>query len=253
MLRFLNHTAASPAHDIALEEALQLSIEEGASPDTWRLWSAREPAAILGTGQEAAKEINLDQARSEKIAVLRRHSGGGTVVIGPGTINFSAFYRFENLPGSQTIRGAMEAALAPVIETLKAWKLNAQFAGLSDIALLCADGTLRKIAGNSQARKRHSVVVHGTLLADPDLERLARLLKAPSSMPEYRSGRAHRDFLTSLKENGAPFSFDEFTNQLARMLGGITVESSSPTLGELTRAGQLLQEKYLQDEWNFRR
>lgn len=252
-MRFLSFTAHTPAEDLALEEAIQLGIEEGTSPDTWRVWSARSPAVILGTGQESAREANLDAARAENISVLRRHSGGGAVVIGPDTINYSAFYRFENLPGSETIRGAMEVALRPLIETLSGMGLATQFAGLSDLAVLCEDGIIRKIAGNSQARKRHSVVVHGTLLADPDWARLERLLKFPSSVPDYRAGRSHRDFLTSLRDCGAPYGFDEFARRLAHHVRGITLESAAPSADETARMQTLLNEKYARDEWNFRR
>ena len=252
-LRLLTHTTNSPAADLALEEALHLCVEEDASPNTWRLWSARDTAVILGTGQEAAREANLDAAQAENISVLRRHSGGGAVVIGPGTINFSAFFRNENLPGSQTIQGAMRTALATVIDTLNAFGLKAQMAGLSDLAVLSADGTLRKIAGNSQARKRRSVVVHGTLLADPDWARIGRLLKFPSSIPEYRAGRPHTDFLTSLKQCGAPFSFDEYRAEFAKRLPNDIDVMSMPSPHEAERAKILLAEKYSLNAWNFRR
>src|SRR6185295_8870984 len=106
------------ASDLALEEAIHVCVEENLSPNTWRLWQPARPAVILGTGQESAREANLETARAENVPVLRRHSGGGAVVIGPGAINFSAFYRFADLPGSETIRGAMLAGLKPVVETL---------------------------------------------------------------------------------------------------------------------------------------
>lgn len=254
MPRLLTYTADSPAADLALEEALHQRVEEDSSPDTWRLWSACYPAVILGTGQEAAREADLTAAQAENISVLRRHSGGGAVVIGPGTINFSAFFRIANLPGSQTIQGAMRAALATVIETLSAFGLkNAQMAGLSDLAVVSADGTLKKIAGNSQARKRRSVVVHGTLLADPDWARIARLLKFPSSIPDYRAGRPHADFLTSLKQCGAPFTFDKFRAEFAKRLPSDIDEASAPSPHEVERARILLAEKYSLNEWNIRR
>jgi lipoate---protein ligase len=252
-MRLLLHTAKSPAEDLALEEAIHLAVEEGASPNTWRLWQAAEPAVILGTGQEAAKEANLQVAKDERVRVLRRHSGGGAVVIGPGTINFSAFYRYADLPGSDTIRGAMSAVLAPVIKLLSAWKMDAREAGLSDLTVLGSDGTLRKLAGNSQARKKHSVVVHGTLLADPDWARLARLLPFPSSTPDYRAGRDHRSFLTSLREYGAPHDLESFTEGLRAALPSGIYISRQPDAEELGSAEKCLMEKYGSDAWNFRR
>ena len=253
MNRFLCYTAKSPAHDLALEEAIHSAVEDGSSPNSWRVWQAASPAVILGTGQESAKEVDLECAKSEQIAVLRRHSGGGTVVIGPGAINYSATFRIEDLPGSETIQGAMSAALKPVIGLLCKWGLNVQAAGLSDLSLKGTDGLLRKLAGNSQARKKLSVVVHGTLLADPDWERLERLLRFPSRVPDYRAGRQHRDFLTSLKENEAPFDLAAFGSGLLSVLSyGINSEDR-PSQNELALTEKLFGDKYARSEWNLRR
>ena len=252
-MRFLNHTSGTPQGDLALEEALHLCVEEGVSPNTWRVWQPAVRSVILGTGQECALEANLELARAENVPVLRRHSGGGAVVIGPGALNFSAFYRFADLPGSETIRGAMYAALAPLIGLLERWGMVVRDAGYSDLAILAADGTLRKIAGNSQARKRRSVVVHGTLLADPDWTSIERLLRFPSSIPEYRAGRGHREFLTSLAECNAPHSFDSFAAGLAAFLPEDTLTETVPSSEESKRAQILLAEKYSRDEWHFRR
>jgi lipoate---protein ligase len=252
-MRLLLYTAPSPAEDLALEEAIHTTVEERLSPLTWRSWQATTPAVILGTGQESAKEADLEKCRSENVPVLRRHSGGGTVVIGPGAINFSAMFPISELPGSETIRGAMSAALKPVVDLLASWKLAACEAGLSDLAVKTSDGTLRKIAGNSQARKKISVVVHGTMLADPDWPRIGRLLRFPSSVPDYRAGRDHRAFLTSLKENEAPHDLNSFSEGLRRHLpSGIYIDYA-PSDEERSRAAKLLKEKYAAPEWNLRR
>ena len=252
-MRLLLYSAPTPADDLALEEAIQLSIEDDASPNTWRIFQAATRAVILGTGQESALEVDLELAAREQVPVLRRHSGGGAVVIGPGVINFSAFYRIADLPGAETIRGAMSAALANVIQALGNAGLQTREAGLSDLAVLDGDGTLRKIAGNSQARKKRSVVVHGTLLADPDWEAIARLLRFPSKVPDYRSGRDHRAFLTSLREQRLPHDLNFFTNQLLETLPSDIFVVSEATSDEQQRAARLRDEKYGTREWNLRR
>ena len=251
-LRVLLHTAPSPQEDLALEEAIHLAVEAGESPNTWRLWQAELPALVLGTGQEAAREVDLNAAADERAAVVRRHSGGGAVLIGPGVLNYSAFYAFRDLPGSETIRGAMSAALRPILAVLANWKLNAREAGLSDLVLV-GDGGVRKISGNAQARKKSSVVVHGTLLADPDWTRLARLLRYPSKAPDYRLNRGHRGFLTSLRENGAPYDLNSFAAGLPPVLGSDINIERAPTTGELKQAAQLARDKYSRPEWNLRR
>jgi lipoate---protein ligase len=252
-MRFLFYTAPTPAEDLALEEAIHLAVETGVAPMTWRLWSARAPAVVLGTGQEAAREANVPQAQQRGVQILRRHSGGGAVVIGPGTINFSVFFPYEEMPGSETIRGATHTALQPVMDLLKNWALKPSEAGYSDLALLCADGTLRKIAGNSQARKKNSAVVHGTLLADPDWERIGAVLNFPTSVPDYRANREHRAFLTCLREQGAPHSIEAFRDSLLTALRSPLEWTDRPAALELERAAELVREKYAQETWTFRR
>lgn len=252
-LRVLDYTAASPAEDLALDEAIQRGLEADTSPPTWRLWEARTHAVVLGTGQEHALEVHLEAARAAGIPVLRRHSGGGAVLIGPGALNYSGCFYFDRLPGSQTIAGAMEAALRPVLDALGLLGVHAHLAGLSDLAAPGAGGALRKLAGNSQARKRRSVLVHGTLLAAPDWALMDRVLKHPSREPDYRAGRGHRAFLTSLQDLGAPISLAALSASLRRILGQIDSESTEPLPSELATAAHLLGEKYGQDDWNLRR
>ena len=252
-LRLLTYASTSPPADLSLEEAIQLGLEDATSPPTWRVWEARQHAVVLGTGQEAAKEVDLDAARAAGIPVLRRHSGGGAVLIGPGVIACSGFYRIAELPGATTISGAMRAALAPVRAALKALGVDAREVGLSDLAVPSADGSLRKLAGNAQARKRVSVLVHGTLLADPDWELLERLLRFPSRPPEYRAGRGHRPFLTSLRELGAPCGLSAFVEALASVLGPDWPRAAKPLETEALKARELLAVKYSRDEWNLRR
>lgn len=252
-MRLLLYSTPSPAQDLALEEALHTAVEDGSSPATWRVWQAASPAVILGTGLEAAREVDLAAAGAGGLAVLRRHSGGGAVVIGPGVLNYSACYLFSGLPGSQTIRGAMSAALQPLLSLLAEWGLKVCAAGLSDLTVACADGGLRKIAGNAQARKKRSVLVHGTLLASPDCELMARVLRYPSRAPEYRAGRGHSAFLTSLREQGAPDDLPALAQGLARVLASGTGLEENPLPEEQRRAAKLLAEKYGTAEWNLRR
>lgn len=264
-MRLLVFTAPSPAEDLALEEALQLELEEGRAEPGWRVWQAVAPAIVLGTGQVHASEVNLDAACAAGVPVLRRHSGGGAVLIGPGCINYSGFFRLAELPGAQTISGAMKAGLQPILAALSQLGVKTELAGLSDLTfsptaikhqasgLHTPPVALKKIAGNAQARKRVSVLVHGTLLADPDWALLERVLKFPSRAPEYRQDRGHRAFLTSLQELGAPTHVTSFVQVLRSTLGPEAALSTEPTPEETARAHELFLAKYAQADWNLRR
>jgi lipoate-protein ligase A len=252
-MRLLTYTAAFPALDLALEEALQAELEEGAAPETWRVWQAQRHSVVLGTGQQAALEADLDAARTAGVPVLRRHSGGGAVLIGPGVLQYSGFFRIADLAGGETIRGAMHAGLAPVVTALNRLGVEVRETGLSDLAVTAADGSLQKLAGNAQARKRVSVLVHGTLLADPDWELMERLLRFPSRVPDYRGQRGHREFLTSLRALRVPPDLSTFAESLATVLGPDLNRAQEPAEMELRRAREFLETKYSRDEWNLRR
>lgn len=69
--------------------------------------------------------------------------------------------------------------------------------GISDITV--GD---RKILGASLHRRRDVVLYQGSLLVDPEMGMFDRYLKHPKKEPDYRAGRPHREFLTSLVGHG---------------------------------------------------
>lgn len=66
-----------------------------------------------------------------------------------------------------------------------------------------------KFGGNAQALSRRRWLHHSSLLWSFDPLRMRRLLKQPARAPEYREGREHGSFLTSL----------EAQNELAKRRG----------------------------------
>jgi lipoate-protein ligase A len=61
---------------------------------------------------------------------------------------------------------------------------------------LVIDG--RKFSGNSQRRRKHFLLFHGTFLLNFDLALIAEVLRMPSKQPDYRADRSHGDFLANL-------------------------------------------------------
>lgn len=71
--------------------------------------------------------------------------------------------------------------------------------GVSD---LCVSD--RKIAGSSLRLWKERLLFQIAVLVETDIALLERYLRHPSREPDYRRGRSHRDFVTSLR--GAGFS-----------------------------------------------
>jgi lipoate-protein ligase A len=161
----------------------------------FRFFETQRTAVVLSSSNSAQREAFEDVCRDLHIPVLQRRGGGGTVLLGRGclVLTFSFFARdvFSNQRYFQMINGLWAEALADAgIHGLVT-------RGHSDLA--CGD---RKIAGTSLFRRKHLVVYQGSLLVDPDFELIAKALRHPSREPDYRQGRAHREFLTSAAELG---------------------------------------------------
>jgi lipoate-protein ligase A len=67
----------------------------------------------------------------------------------------------------------------------------------------------RKVSGNAQRRTQTAILHHGTILYNFDAARVERFLKQPHRQPQYRAGRAHREFLGNL-----PLAADEIRDRL---------------------------------------
>ena len=102
----------------------------------------------------------------------------------------------------------------------------------------------RKFSGNAQQRKRTHLLHHGTLLHAFDMTSIPRYLKPPPRQPEYRRQRGHADFLTNL-----PMASATIERVLREVWRADDVAASWPM--ELVK--QMVEEKYLNEEWTRRR
>ena len=101
----------------------------------------------------------------------------------------------------------------------------------------------RKFSGNSQRRRKHFLLFHGTFLLNFDLALVGDLLQMPSKEPDYRESRKHSDFLTNIKVSAK--------NVKAAMQKAWNADSplDNPPLEKIKT---MAREKYLTNEWNFK-
>jgi lipoate-protein ligase A len=150
---------------------------------------------VIGYSNQPEIEVNLDACKAGGVKVLKRCSGGGTVLQGPGCLSYALILKISGHEALKTISGAnqyiMERHCAMVEElTGKAVKIE----GHTDLAI---EG--RKFSGNAQRRKRKSLLFHGTFLLNFELSQMENILRMPSKEPAYRQGRSHTDFLMNLE------------------------------------------------------
>jgi lipoate-protein ligase A len=238
-MRSLDLTLPTLAANLALDEALLLEAEAGRGGEVLRFWGWAEPGVVLGAGCRLADDVDEATCQADGVPILRRASGGGTVLQGAGCLSFSLTLAYARDPALGEIHASYGAILGRLRDALGGLLPGVEHAGTSDLA---AGG--RKFSGNAQQRKRSHLLHHGTLLYDFDLGRVGRYLRLPARQPEYRAGRGHDAFLMNL-----PAAPDELRRRLRRAWCADAELSEWPAAAVC----RLIEEKYSRPEWTRRR
>lgn len=189
-----------PHLNLLYDDALLRMAEDNLTGDILRLWESPVFFAVLGRICKAEEDLMISSLAEDGVPVLRRSSGGGTVLQGPGCYNFSLILRKDRCPQLHDLHQSYQYILGRISRALERLGIPTVFQPVSDLAL---KSTNQKISGNAQRRCRHFILHHGTLLYGMDLGLIARYLKMPRSTPEYRQGRGHLDFVTTLPCTGS--------------------------------------------------
>ena len=80
--RYLADDGVSAAFGLAADEVLARRQGTGASPPTLRLYTYASHCALVGRFQRVALEVRLPFCRAHGIAVNRRPTGGGAIIMG---------------------------------------------------------------------------------------------------------------------------------------------------------------------------
>src|SRR5262249_40660317 len=117
-MRLLDLTLDSPEANLALDEALLLEAEAGRQPELLRLWEWPRPAVVLGSGCKLAEDVDVERCRADGVPVLRRSTGGGTVLLGQGCLCFSLVLALGRDERLSEIRPSYVCILGRVAEAL---------------------------------------------------------------------------------------------------------------------------------------
>ena len=198
-MQFLDLTLSTPPENLACDEALLDLCEQNGEHEILRFWESPQHFLVLGYSNKSATEVNLDSARRSGVPVLRRCTGGGAVLQGPGCLNYSLILR---IPDSGALAHITDTNASLMLRHKEALRPilgdTVEVRGTSDLAL----GAL-KFSGNAQRRKRKFLLFHGTILQNLDIELVERLLPTPSRQPDYRHNRPHREFLANVEVDSA--------------------------------------------------
>ena len=190
----------SVEENLALDEALLEEAHEGLlTTSVVRTWMAKAPVVVVGSSSHVDTEVDRSACAALGVRIVRRPTGGASVVLGPGCLMWSVVTPYPQ--GTPTIEQLHTSRLEPLCRmlsrTLPVSRGSIERRGSSDIVVVDAQ-VVRKFSGNALRVKRNGVLYHGTLLDNFNMDTVARLLHHPPREPDYRSRRSHLDFLTNL-------------------------------------------------------
>jgi lipoate-protein ligase A len=192
---------------------------------------------VMGIGGKPEKLLNLQKVAEDGIMVIKRFSGGGTVVLDHNSLWTTWIGRTQHFPHVEPYpRSIMDwsakTAFGPAFAQLKDQALRIPTQGRKTMVVECkscgtdSSGTIslepkdppprdcipdfalrendyvlgeRKMGGNAQSIVKDGWLHHTSFLWDYYPENMA-YLSLPSKRPEYRGDRDHTDFLVKLKD-----------------------------------------------------
>ena len=194
-MKCLDLTLATPEQNLAADEALLEGCETGRTGEVLRFWEPRDYFVVLGYANKIATEVQTTSCETRGVPIRRRCSGGGTVLQGPGCLNYSLVLSIDPAGPTAGISGTNAFVMQRQRQALQSLLSSpVHVEGVTDLAL----GSL-KFSGNAQKRRRNSLLFHGTFLLSFNLPLIEQLLAPPAREPAYRHGRPHREFLTNLR------------------------------------------------------
>ncbi len=224
-----------PHRNLALEEALLLSLPENTA--ILFLWQNRH-TVVIGSGQNAWRECNVQKLHAEGGTLVRRSSGGGAVYHDLGNLNFSFIVPREDYDVDRQLR--------VVIDAVSMCGLTAEKSGRNDLLI----GT-RKFSGNAFRLLKHSALHHGTLLISSDMEKVSRYLTPDTSKLKAKGVKSVSSRVANLSELG-DIDVMKMTNAMMdafmHKYGTAQIEVADM---KSTKGFDKLLEKYESWDWNF--
>lgn len=237
-MKYLDLTFDEPEANLACDEALLERIEaDPCSDECLRVWQAKKHFVVLGHSNRWLAEANISVCNENQMPILRRISGGGTVMQGPGCLNYSLILRSGARPLKNigdTFAYVLQRHRRLVNEICRAKDVRIQ--GMSDLTI---DG--RKFSGNAQYRKSSCILVHGTFLLSFDLKLIDEYLSVPAKQPAYRKARPHLEFVANLNVD---------VLQVCERLKTAWQANEEVCQIPLARVEELVRSRYSKPEWS---
>ena len=235
----IRRNQTNPYFNIAAEEYVLKAFTD----DVFMLWR-NDPCIVVGKHQNTLAEINPGFVKENKIPVIRRISGGGTVFHDLGNINFTFVKNGED---EKLVN--FRQFTQPILDVLRNSGVDAQFERRNDLTV---GG--KKFSGNAEHIYKKRVLHHGTILFESNLNHLSEALKTDALRFADKAVKSVRSSVTNIGSLlRVPMSAVEFMKNIEHYMinrfEDVAIYHFTPE--DEQNIEQLVIDKYKTWKWNF--
>ncbi len=156
-----------------------------------KVWIPDTQGTVLGSSQKPELELNISNILADNIPVYKRRGGGGCVLLSSKGLCYAIkFKRTKNL----SIHDYFEMGTSVLQNVLwKEYQIESHMRGISDLAV-----GEKKILGCSLYLPKDFALFYASVLVEDESEAISKYLSHPTREPNYRQGRNHSEFISSI-------------------------------------------------------
>ena len=264
--RLLRTPPAEGAWNMAVDEAILEFAGKGDAPPTLRLYAWKPACLSIGYAQPI-KDVDLGRLQERGWGIVRRPTGGRAILhIDELTYSVCGQQSNPNLSGNvlesyQRLSLALLDALRLMgiyADSVKKTSLQDSHNKNNPVCFEVPSNyeitvTGKKLIGSAQARKKSSILQHGSLPLYGDLTRILQVLNFPDDIQREKAGERLLSHATTIEAvldyPGDWWIASQAFIRAFRTVLKLNLQSTGLTVAEGRRAMELYREKYNNPKW----
>ena len=249
--RLITDEDVSASFGLAADETLAQRVGLNLSVSTLRLYTYRSHCALVGRFQNVENEIRVDFCHENEIAINRRPTGGGAIIMGVDQLGVALTIPGREQDDYSRARELMGKFSEGLVCGLNQLGVQASFRRKNDIEV-----NSKKLVGLGIYRAPSGgLLFHASLLVDLDIALMLQVLNTPFEKISDKEIDTVADRITTVRrEIESCIALDDVSNAIARGFAsalGVNLHASTFTLTEQEQIAQLENEKYLTKDWIY--
>lgn len=249
--RYLITEGNSAAKNMAIDKAVLIANSENKVSPTVRFYNWMPPAISIGYFQNLKEEVDLLKCEKSGVDYVRRITGGGAV-FHEKELTYSIVIPESHTEISKNIMESYGRICGAIIRGLKQLGINSEYVPINDIIYKG-----KKISGSAQTRKLKTVLQHGTVILDVDVDKMFSVLRVPNEKIKDKMISDVKQRVTSIKHIlGKEIAFSDATVAMKKGFEeefDIELVEGVLTDYELNLTEKFEKEHFRAKDWNFKR